>query len=176
MDKVEKTISSEYVYNGKVIDVKKDSIITSNDRESEREVVEHPGGVVICALKNNKIIAVEQYRYAIQNISIELPAGRLEQGEDILSAAKRELKEETGFLANEWIDLGYIYTTPGICNEKLYLFLAKDLVYTSTEFDYDEVIDIKEYSTEQFFDMIDEGIISDSKTICSLFRARKYIK
>lgn len=176
MDNKETTIDSTYVYKGNVIDVKRDNIITSNGEKSIREVIEHPGGVVIVALHNNNIATVEQYRYAIKSLSTELPAGRLEPNEDILSAAKRELREETGFIAKQWIDLGYIYTTPGICDEKLYLFLAKDLTFTSTDYDRDEVIKIKEYPVQQFFDMIDEGVISDSKTICALFRARKYLK
>jgi len=176
MDNAEITINSQYVYNGKVIDVKKDNIITANGIKSVREVVIHPGGVVILALHNNKIVTVSQYRYAISENSIELPAGRLEKDENVLSCAKRELREETGFVAQKWTDLGCIHTTPGICNEKLYLFIAQNLEFVGTDFDKDEVIDIKEYSIPEFFDMIDNGLITDSKTICALFKARKYLK
>ena len=118
----EKTLSSEYVYNGKVLDVKRDEILVSNGHKSTREVVEHTGGVVIVAKKENKILMVKQFRYPIKTISIELPAGKLEKGENPDFASKRELEEETGYIASVWKSLGYIYTTPGFCDEKLYLY------------------------------------------------------
>ena len=106
MEFTEKTLSSEYVFKGKVIDVKRDDILVSNGHKSIREVVEHSGGVVILAIKDNKILTVKQYRYPISNTSIELPAGKLEKGENPDFAAKRELEEETGFVAKNWTSLG----------------------------------------------------------------------
>ena len=116
---------------------------------------------------------VKQYRYAIQKVSIELPAGKLEKDEDIHDAIKRELLEETGYRAKNWKDLGYINTTPGICDEKLYLFLATDLYYDAPCPDDGEIIEAYEYKLDDIFKMIKDGEINDSKTICALMRAFK---
>lgn len=172
----EKTLSSKYVYNGKVLNIKRDEIIVSNGHKSVREVVEHSGGVVILAIKDNKILTVKQYRYPLKNVSIELPAGKLERGENPDIASKRELEEETGYIAKDWKSLGYIYTTPGFCDEKLYLYLARDLEYIKQNPDEDEIIEAGEVSFQEMYDMIDNGVINDSKTICAVLRAREYIK
>lgn len=171
----EKTLSSEYVFRGKVIDVKRDDILVSNGHKSIREVVEHSGGVTILAIKENKILAVKQFRYPIKTTSIELPAGKLEKGENPDLAAKRELEEETGYIAKTWKSLGHIFTSVGFCDEKLYLYLATDLEYKQINPDEDEIIECEEYSIKEFYNMIDNGTISDAKTLCALLRARDYI-
>lgn len=171
----EKTLSSEYVFRGKVIDVKRDDILVSNGHKSIREVVEHSGGVVILAIKDGKILTVNQFRYPIKTTSIELPAGKLEIGENPDFASKRELEEETGYIAKKWKSLGYIYTSVGFCNEKLYLYLATDLEYKQVNPDEDEIIEPKEYPIKEVFEMIDNGKINDAKTLCALLRAREYI-
>ena len=175
MDFEEKTIKSEYVFRGKVIDVKLDEVVVSNGHKSSREVVEHPGGVVILALKGDKILTVKQYRYPLKAISVELPAGKLERGENPDFASKRELEEETGYVAKSWKSLGCVYSSPGFCDEKLYLYLATDLVYKNQNPDEDEIIECYEYSSEEIYSMVDNGEISDAKTLCALLRARKYI-
>lgn len=175
MEFEEKTLSSEYVFNGKVIDVRRDEVLVSNGAKSLREVVEHSGGVVIVGKKDDKILMVKQYRYPLSDVSLELPAGKLEKGENPDLASRRELEEETGYVSDNWTSLGHIYTTPGFCDEKLYLYYAKDLTYKEQNPDEDEVIQCSEYRVDEVFDMIDEGIINDSKTICALFRARKYL-
>lgn len=175
MEFEEKTLSSEYVFRGKVIDVKRDDILVSNGHKSIREVVEHSGGVVILAIKDNKILTVNQFRYPIKTTSIELPAGKLEIGENPDFASKRELEEETGYIAKKWKSLGYIYTSVGFCNEKLYLYLATDLEYKQVNPDEDEIIETKEYPIKEVFEMIDNGKINDAKTLCALLRAREYI-
>lgn len=176
MEFEEKTLSSEYVYNGKVIDVKRDDVLVANGHKSVREVVEHSGGVVILALKGDKILTVKQYRYPLKDVSIELPAGKLEKGEEPDYASKRELEEETGYIAKDWKSLGYIYTSPGFCDEKLYLYLAKDLTYKKQNPDEDEILEPDEVSKEEILRMIDTGVINDSKTICAIMRAREYLK
>ena len=175
MEFEEKTLSSEYVFRGKVIDVRRDEVLVSNGVKSLREVVEHSGGVVIVGKKDNKVLMVKQYRYPLSDVSVELPAGKLERGENPDLASKRELEEETGYVADNWISLGYIYTTPGFCDEKLYLYYAHGLKYKKQNPDIDEVIQCYEYTIDEVFDMIDKGKINDSKTICALFRARKYL-
>ena len=171
----EKTLTSEYVYNGKVIDVKRDNILVSNGHKSVREVVEHSGGVVILAIHDDKILLVKQYRYPLKETAIELPAGKLEKGEDPDFASKRELKEETGYIAKKWTKLGYIFTSPGFCDEKLHLYLAQDLEYIKQTPDEDEILEAYEEPVNKVLEMIDNGIINDSKTICAIMRARSYL-
>ena len=174
MDFVEKKISSKVTYEGKVIDITLDDIELPDGSKSFREVIRHPGGVVIVAMKDNDtILMVKQYRYAISKVSLELPAGKLEKGEDVLLAAKRELHEETGYIANNWKSLGFIHTTPGICDEKLYLFLATDLQYDNPCPDEGEIICHYEYKLDDVFNLIKNGELNDSKTICALMRAFK---
>lgn len=170
----EKTLDSKYVYKSKIIDVRYDTVELSTGKESERLVVEHPGGVVIVAQKTPDIILmVKQFRYPISKTDFELPAGKLEKGEEPLPAAKRELEEETGYRAQKWKSLGYIYTTPGFCDEKLYLYLASDLEFVGEHPDDGEIIKSYEMKITDIFDQIKNGEINDSKTICALMRAFK---
>lgn len=174
MDKfTEKTISSKNVYSGKIFDITKDEIVLSDGLAREREIIHHPGGVVIVAQKEDKILMVKQYRYAVKSTQTELPAGRLEYGEDPLEAAKRELREETGYLAEKWTSLGYIFTTFGICDEKLYLFKAENLTFDKPDPDEGEILDYFETELNEVYNLIKNGTINDAKTICALMRAFK---
>ena len=130
--------------------------------------------LVIVAEKDNKILFVKQFRYATKQALFELPAGKLDKmGEDILSAAKRELEEETGHCAQTWENLGYIWTSPGFCTEKLYLFKATNLTFIGQHLDEGEILDYFSIEKEEVFNMIKNGEINDSKTICALMRAYK---
>lgn len=170
----EKTLSSEHVYKGKVFNIYRDEVELSTGDKSLREVVKHSGGVVIVAKKDeNTIFLVKQYRYPLKTTSLELPAGKLGQGEDPNLASKRELEEETGYIAKNWQSLGYIYPTPGFCDEKLYLYLATDLEFRQQNLDDGEILECFEYNIEKVFEMIKNGEINDSKTICALMRAFK---
>nr|QGT49794.1 ADP-ribose pyrophosphatase [uncultured Candidatus Melainabacteria bacterium] len=172
MDFEEKTLNSEVVYNGKVVTVIKDDIEVADGHKSFREVVLHSGGVVIVAMKDSQtILLVKQYRYPLKQVNLELPAGKLEVGENPDDACKRELEEETGYQAKVWKSLGYINTTPGICTEKLYLYLAQDLEYIGEHPDEGEILKCCEYKLSEVFEMINNGEINDAKTICALFRA-----
>ena len=174
MEFTEKTLSTKRVYNGKVVFVDYDDIETSDGHKSFREVIRHPGGVVIVAEKDeNTILLVKQYRYPLKDVSLELPAGKLEYGENPDEAAKRELEEETGYVAKTWKSLGYIFTTPGICDEKLYLYYAKDLTFTKPNPDEGEILEEFEYKIEDVFKLIKNGELNDSKTLCALLRAYK---
>ena len=175
MDKFEeKTLSSKTVYNGKIFDITDDEIVLSDGLKRHREIIRHPGGVVICALKDNgNLLLVKQYRYAVKSTQTELPAGRLEKGEEPLSAAKRELLEETGYSANNWESLGYIFTTFGICDEKLYLFKASDLIFDKPNPDEGEILDFFELPLSEVYKLVKNGTINDAKTICALMRAFK---
>lgn len=168
----EKTLNSKVVYDGKVITVIKDDVEVADGHKSFREVVLHSGGVVIAAMKDDDtILLVKQYRYPLKETVLELPAGKLEIGENPDSACKRELEEETGYRARSWKSLGYINTTPGICTEKLYLYLAADLEFVGEHPDAGEIIKCFEYKLSDVIQMIKNGTINDAKTICTLFRA-----
>lgn len=170
----EKTLTSKQIYDGKVFEILRDEVELSNGHKSIREVARHPGGVVIVAQKDeNTILMVKQFRYPLKAVSLELPAGKLEYGENPDIAAKRELEEETGYVAKNWKSLGFIYTTPGFCDEKLYLYFATDLKFIKQNPDEGEIIEYFEYNLDEVFDMIKNGEINDSKTICALTRAFK---
>ena len=173
-DLFEKTLSSQNIYDGKVFKITKDDVELSDGYKTIREVVHHNGGVVIAAEKDNKIIMVKQFRYPAQEVLFELPAGKLDKGnEDVLSAAKRELEEETGYIANNWESLGFIWTSPGFCNEKLFLFKATDLIFKGQHLDEGEILDFVEINKEEVFSMVKDGRINDSKSIAALMRAFK---
>lgn len=168
----EKTLDSKVVYEGKVVTVIRDDVEVADGHKSFREVVLHSGGVVVAALKdNNTILLIKQYRYPLKKVNLELPAGKLEIGENPDEACKRELEEETGYQAKQWQSLGFINTTPGICTEKLYLYLAKDLEFVGEHPDEGEILKCEEYNLSEVFKMINSGEINDAKTICTLFRA-----
>lgn len=166
---VEKKISSEIKYQGHIINVRCDEILLSNGKKHFREVVEHPGGVVIVPITNdNKIVLIKQWRYPTGQELIELPAGKLNKGEDPFPAAKRELEEETGFTAESWKFIKYIFTTPGFCDEKLYFYKASKLTLTQTNFDYGEIIEPFTVDMDQAKNMMKNGEIIDAKTIVGL--------
>ena len=170
----EKKINSQEIYSGKVFKITHDEVELCNGYKSFRDVVHHSGGVVIVAEKDEKLLMVQQFRYATNEVLYELPAGKLDkQGEDVLSAAKRELEEETGYNAENWENLGFIWTTPGFCSEKLYLFKASNLTFKGQHLDEGEVLNYISIDKEKVFNMIKTGEINDAKTICALMRAYK---
>lgn len=174
MNLEEKTLSSEIVFDGKIMTVRRDKVEISTGQTSSREVVEHSGGVVILAFCKKdgieKILMVKQFRYPLKEAVLELPAGKLEKGENPFEAAKRELTEETGYKATDWQDLGYIYTSPGYSDEKLYLYKASDLEFVGECPDEGEILVEYEFSVDEVKEMVKNGTISDAKTICALMR------
>ena len=172
MNYEEKQLTSQCVYDGKIMQVQRDEVELATGKKSFREVVRHSGGVVILALKeNDTILMVKQFRYPIAQTVLEVPAGKLEAGEDPFEAAKRELEEETGYCANKWTDLGYVYTSPGYSDEKLYLYKAENLKFNHCHPDDGEIIQAFEYKYDDVLKMIDKGEINDAKTLCALLRA-----
>lgn len=170
----EKTLNTVTIYEGRIFKITHDEVELCDGYKSFRDVVHHNGGVVIVAEKDNKILMVQQYRYPTKEVLYELPAGKLDkQGEDILAAAKRELEEETGYSAKNWESLGYIWTSPGFCNEKLYLFKASELSFVGQNLEKGEILNYISIEKENVFIMIKNGEINDAKTICALMRAYK---
>ncbi len=167
----EKTLKSEQVYDGRIVKVFKDNVELSDGQKAYREVVKHSGGVVILAYKDSEtILFVRQFRYPMKEVMLELPAGKLEYGEDPFVAAKRELEEETGYQAKKWADLGYVYTSPGYSDEKLYLYKAEDLIYTKQNLDEGEILEPLEMSYDEVLKKINDNEIVDAKTLCAILR------
>lgn len=170
----EKTLTSECVYNGRIMTVEKDEVELADGKQSFREVVRHSGGVVILALKDDEtILMVKQFRYPIAQTVLELPAGKLEKNENPDEACKRELEEETGYRAEKWTSLGYINTSPGFCDEKLYLYKAENLHYVGEHPDDGEIISALEIKIADAENKIKNGEINDAKTLCAILRGLK---
>jgi len=174
MELFEKTLDSKIVFDGKIMTVHKDTVELPTGKTSFREVVEHSGGVVILASHKKdgveNILMVKQFRYPLKQVILELPAGKLEKGEKPFEAAKRELIEETGYKAQKWQDLGFIYTSAGYSSEKLYLYKASDLEYVGECPDEGEFLKICEYKKDEILSMIKSGEITDAKTICAMMK------
>ena len=174
MDKVEKKIKKEQVYNGKVISVTKDEVLCPNGQTSLREIVHHRGGVAILFQVDGKFIFEKQYRYALNEEILEVPAGKLEEGEIPLEAAKRELLEETGYRPLEMIHLGDSYPTPGYSTEVIHLYYCPKAVKEERHLDNDEAIDLVYLSLEEIEKLISDNIIKDSKSVAiiSLYKSK----
>lgn len=172
----EHKLSSEVKFDGKLIKVTYD-IADVNGKEAWREVVHHPGASAVVAIdEDNRIIMEKQFRYALEDYLLEIPAGKLDAGEDPLVCAKRELEEETGIVAAEWISLGTIATSPGFCNEVIHLFVAKGLSKGEIHWDEDEYVEVERYTFEELLQRIQEEKIKDSKTLSALLLAMPYLK
>ena len=172
----EHKLSSEVKFDGKLIKVTYD-IADVNGKEAWREVVHHPGASAVVAIdEDNRIIMEKQFRYALEDYLLEIPAGKLDAGEDPLVCAKRELEEETGIVAAEWINLGTIATSPGFCNEVIHLFVAKGLSKGEIHWDEDEYVEVERYTFEELLQRIQEEKIKDSKTLSALLLAMPYLK
>lgn len=161
-------IASQRIFEGQIFNVRKDEL-KREDKVIHREVVEHNGGVVIaCQPERGRILLIGQYRYPINEELIELPAGRVEKGEDRFLAAKRELTEETGFFANTWNELAHMYSAPGFCNELLSFYQATNLEYHGKKLDEDEETEVLDVSLEEAWSWVRSGKIRDAKTVAAL--------
>ena len=169
-NKEEKRLKSNVIYKGKILTLNCDDVICSNGEKTKREIVHHHGGVVILANVDNKIAFVKQFRYAYKEEVLELPAGKIEEGEEPLLSAYRELTEETGLIADELISYGEMYPSPGYTNEIIYSYKANTVKEVKRHLDVDENIDIYYFTLEEIIKMINDGIIKDSKTICLMFK------
>ena len=172
----EHKLSSEMKFDGKLIKVTYD-IADVNGKEAWREVVHHPGASAVVAIdEDNRIIIEKQFRYALNDYLLEIPAGKLDAGEDPLVCAKRELEEETGIIASEWISLGTIATSPGFCNEVIHLYVAKGLSKGEIHWDEDEYVEVERYTFDELLQRIKEEKIKDSKSLSALLLAMPYLK
>ncbi|TAA72505.1 NUDIX hydrolase [Planococcus salinarum] len=172
----EKTISSERIYEGKIINLKVDEVSLPNGHTSKRELIEHPGAVAIVAITaEKKIIMVEQYRKALERSIIEVPAGKLEKGEDPETTAMRELEEETGYTAASLQLIQSFSTSPGFADEVVHLFFAEGLSKSQSGAvtDEDEFVELMEVTVEEAEQMMQDNRIYDAKTAFAVLWAKQ---
>lgn len=177
-DLTETKTSSEKIYDGEILHVYKDMVTLPNGKPAGREVIRHVGAVGIVPItEDGKVIVERQYRYPIDMVITEIPAGKLDsKEEDRLSAAKRELQEETGITADEWSELGIYYPAAAYTDEKITLYLAKGLHYGERNLDEDEFINIEAVPLAELVDEIMEGKIPDGKTQVAILKAARLLK
>ena len=172
MDMTEKTLESREVYRGRILHVREDRVRLPNGKEGVREVVEHPGGVGILALDGDDVLLVKQYRYVFGRTLLEIPAGKREPGEDPLTTARRELREETGAEATHWQPLGVVLPSPGCYGEVLHLYLARDLTFGATHPDADEFLQVRRLPFDTLLARCLSGEIEDGKTVAAVLKAK----
>ena len=163
---LEKTLDSEQIYKGQVLDVVRDTVILPNGKTSTREYCRHIGAVCVIPLLDDGTVLMErQYRYPHGRVFFEIPAGKLNyKDEDPLLAVKRELREETGAVAGKYTDLGLMIPSPAILGERIQMYLAEDISFTERELDEDEFLDVERIPLDTLYEMVMRGEISDAKT------------
>lgn len=170
-------VSSEDIFEGFILHVKKDMVKLPNGKEVSRELIRHIGAVCIVPVTDDgKIIVERQFRYPVNQVITEIPAGKLDsKDEDRLSAAKRELREETGFTADEWIDLGIYYPAAAYSDEKITMYLAKGLHKGAQDLDEDEFLNVNFVPVEKLVEEVMNGEITDGKTQVGILKAYQYL-
>ena len=178
MNLCEKQLEAEYIYEGKIIKVRRDIALLPNGTTAPREVVEHNGGVCVVPLTDDrKIIFVEQYRYPYGEVILEIPAGKRDSlEEEPINTGIRELKEETGATAQKMTFLGELYPTPGYCGEIIWMYAATGLSFGEQEPDEDEFLNLKTLSLEEAVEKILSGEIKDAKTQAAVLKVKILIE
>lgn len=172
----ETVLSTEHIYEGRLLNLRVDQVRTARGVESVREIVEHPGAVAVAPIdEHGRVLLVRQYRHAVRAAMVEVPAGILRPGEDPLAAAQRELREETGLRAGQIDRLGGIYTAPGMSTEYIHLFLARDLTPDRLAMDDDEAIEVLTVPFDRALSWARDGTIQDGKTVSALLLAQAFL-
>lgn len=169
----EKTIASERLYEGRILSLRRDTVELENGKSATREVVEHSGGVCVVPLtENGDILLVRQFRYPFGETLLEVPAGKLNPGEDPFTCGKRELLEETGAVPVEYESMGVLYPTTAYLTEKIYMYVARGLTFEQQELDDDEFLDVVRMPFEKALAMVLSNEIRDSKTQIAIMKAK----
>lgn len=171
-------VSSKIIYDGRILHVRDDKVTLPNGKEASREVIRHIGAVcVVPVTEDNKVIVERQFRYPVNCVITEIPAGKLDShDEDPLEAVKRELREETGYSADEWICLGEYLPAPAYCDELIPMYLARGLHKGETDLDEDEFLDVYMIPIEELVKDIMDGKIRDGKTQIAVLKAYNILK
>jgi ADP-ribose pyrophosphatase len=170
----EKTIRTESIFQGRIISLEVDHVELPNGQMATREIIRHPGAVCVLALLDDKMLVVEQYRKPLGRSQVEIPAGKLERGEDPMEAAGRELQEETGYQAESLRHICSYYTSPGFADELIHFYAAEHLIKGEVNLDEDEFLECEAITLEQAQQMMTDGRISDAKTIAAIYAWRIY--
>jgi len=176
MDYTETLVHHINGYNGLIINTTLDRVVLQNGEHTLREVVVHPGGVTVIPVDDEGYVyCVRQFRYPMAEHLLEVPAGKLEEGEDPLQCAIRELSEETGITANEYTYLGKVYPSPGFCRETLYIYMARGLNHGTPHPDHNEFLDIEKIHIDDLVKLIMENEIADAKTVIAILKAKNIL-
>ena len=170
MDLTEKTLSTQKIYDGKIVNLRKDTVLLPNGANAFREVIHNSGGATIIAEFENKIYFVKQFRYPYSKVLLELPAGKINEGENPLDCAKRELQEETGLIATNIKLLQTIYPTPAYTDEVIYIYVAEGVTKGNMHLDDDEFLNVVPIDVQTVKDMLSRGEIHDAKTLVALYK------
>ena len=177
MNLEEKQLSFDYKFKGRIINLRVDEALLPNGATATRDVVEHNGGICVVPItENGEVLMVEQYRYPYGEVILEIPAGKRDGNEEPLEGGKRELREETGAVAENYTFLGELYPTPGYCGEVIYMYLATGLSFGETDPDDDEFLNVKKIPLEKAVDMIMKGEIKDAKTQTAILKVERMLK
>lgn len=173
MDMTERMMAHHRPYEGLIVSVDLDQVSLPNGRLAKREIVEHPGGVAVLPLNDDgTVTVVRQYRYAFASELVEIPAGKLDAGEQPEVGALRELREEIGAHVGELVSLGCVYPSPGFCKEVLHLYLARDLVYGESCPDEDEFLEVEKIPFDTLLERVMSGEIRDAKTVAAVLKTK----
>lgn len=173
MELYEKTVSSEPIFKGVIVELRVDRIELPNGRPAKREVVRHPGGVCVVPLhKDGTVTVVRQFRYPFGRVVTELPAGKLERGEDHRLAGIRELEEETGLTTDEFTYLGGLLSSPGFSDEVIHIYLARGLHEGACHPDPDEFLEFERVPFEKLVEQAMDGTLDDAKTVAGLLKTK----
>jgi ADP-ribose pyrophosphatase len=171
---IEETLGSEQVFDGRLLKVFSDRVRLPDGHESVREIIRHPGAVVVIAvLDNGKLLFERQYRYPLRRVFLEMPAGKIDPGEHTLDTARRELREETGYKAKLWRQLGTIHPAIGYADERIEIYWAQGLTFVGADPDHGEILEVIELSLADALLAVRDGEITDGKTISALLWAEK---
>jgi ADP-ribose pyrophosphatase len=177
MDLFEKTLSSQTVFEGRILDITLDEVELANGKKSKREVVNHSGGVTVAALDDeNNLLFVRQFRYPYKEVVLELPAGKLEKGSTPLENGKRELLEETGAIGYSYISLGQLYPSPGYTNEIIHLYACKIKEIGSSNPDEGEFLNVEKIPLDTAVEMVLNNRIPDAKTQVAILKTAMLLK